>query len=131
MKDLQIKTRALSSLLKDIDRGKFNFDHPLQRKSGIWNKKMMSLLIDSAIRMYPIYPALVEETENGEYAVIDGKQRLTIFKAYIKTDMQVFTDLHVLSKIKLKNSTTYNELSLKPRLCILNNCCCHFELFIF
>lgn len=89
MKDLQIKTRALSSLLKDINKGKFNFNHPLQRKSGIWNRQSMSLLIDSAIRMYPIYPALVEETENGEYAVIDGKQRLTIFASYTNNEFSL------------------------------------------
>lgn len=86
MQDLQIKTRALSSLLSDVNKGKFNFNHPLQRKSGIWNRQSMSLLIDSAIRMYPIYPALVEETENGKYAVIDGKQRLTIFASYVNNE---------------------------------------------
>ena len=86
MKDLQIQTRALSSLLGDINKGKFNFNHPLQRKSGIWNRQSMSLLIDSAIRLYPIYPALVEETEIGEYAVIDGKQRLTIFASYANNE---------------------------------------------
>ena len=86
MKDLQIQTRALSSLLGDINKGKFNFNHPLQRKSGIWNRQSMSLLIDSAIRLYPIYPSLVEETEIGEYAVIDGKQRLTIFASYANNE---------------------------------------------
>ena len=86
MKDLQIQTRALSSLLGDINKGKFNFNHPLQRKSGIWNRQSMSLLIASAIRLYPIYPALVEETEIGEHAVIDGKQRLTIFASYTNNE---------------------------------------------
>lgn len=86
MQDLQIKTRALSSLLSDVNKGKFDFNHPLQRKSGIWNRQSMSLLIDSAIRLYPIYPALVEETENGKYAVIDGKQRLTIFASYVNNE---------------------------------------------
>lgn len=86
MQDLQIKTRALSSLLKDINKGKFDFDHPLQRKSGIWNRQSMSLLIDSAIRLYPIYPSLVEETIDRKYAVIDGKQRLTIFAAYANNE---------------------------------------------
>lgn len=86
MQDLQIKTRALSSLLKDISKEKFDFQHPLQRKSGIWNRQSMSLLIDSAIRLYPIYPALVEETDDNKYAVIDGKQRLTIFASYVNNE---------------------------------------------
>ena len=82
MKDLQIKTRALSSLLKDIQKGKFNFNHPLQRQSGQWNRAMMSKLIDTILRLYPVYPALVEDNGSDGYGVIDGKQRLTIFESY-------------------------------------------------
>lgn len=83
MKDLQIKTRALSSLISDLDK-KYNFNHPLQRQSGQWNKLMMSNLIDSAIRLYPIYPALLDDNGSGVYGVIDGKQRLTIFRDFYK-----------------------------------------------
>lgn len=83
MKDLQIKTRALSSLLKDIQKGKFNFNHPLQRQSGQWNRAMMSKLIDTILRLYPVYPALVEDNGSNGYGVIDGKQRLTIFESYV------------------------------------------------
>ncbi len=86
MDDLQVKTRALSSLLKDISKSKYNFNHPLQRQSGQWNKLMMSKLIDSAIRFYPIYPALVEDNGDGTFGVIDGKQRLTIFTSYANNE---------------------------------------------
>lgn len=83
MKDLQVKTRALSSLITDLDK-KYDFNHPLQRQSGQWNKLMMSNLIDSAIRLYPIYPALLDDNGSGMYGVIDGKQRLTIFRDFYK-----------------------------------------------
>lgn len=86
MQDLQVQTRALSSLLTDISKGKFNFSHPLQRKSGQWNRQNMSFLIDSVIRLYPIYPALVEATDSGQYGVVDGKQRLTIFRSFINNE---------------------------------------------
>ncbi len=85
MKDLEIKTRALSSLISDISKGKFNFNHPLQRKSGQWNKGSMSLLIDSLVRLYPVFPILVENEENI-YGVIDGKQRLTIIMSYFNNE---------------------------------------------
>lgn len=93
MDDLQIKTRALSSLLKDIQKGKFDFEHPLQRKSGQWNKYHMSRLIDSAIRLYPIFPALVEENNDGIYGVIDGKQRLTIFESFVNDEFALHKSL--------------------------------------
>lgn len=93
MKDLQVKTRALSSLLKDISKDKFDFNHPLQRQSGQWNKLSMSKLIDSAIRLYPIYPALVVDNGDDTYGVIDGKQRLTIFTSYANNEFALHKSL--------------------------------------
>jgi len=92
MKDLQVKTRALSSLISDLDK-KYNFNHPLQRQSGQWNKLMMSNLIDSAIRLYPIYPALLDDNGSGVYGVIDGKQRLTIFRDFYKNKFALHKSL--------------------------------------
>lgn len=93
MKDLQVKTRALSSLLKDIAKNKYDFNHPLQRQSGQWNKLSMSKLIDSAIRLYPIYPALVVDNGDDTYGVIDGKQRLTIFTSYANNEFALHKSL--------------------------------------
>ena len=93
MKDLQVKTRALSSLLKDIAKNKYDFNHPLQRQSGQWNKLSMSKLIDSAIRLYPIYPALVVDNGDDAYGVIDGKQRLTIFTSYANNESALHKSL--------------------------------------
>lgn len=86
MKHLNVSTRSLSSLVNDINKNKFDFDHPFQRKAGQWNKVMMSDLIDSAIRLYPIYPILVEEYDDGRWGVIDGKQRLTVFASYFNNE---------------------------------------------
>ena len=93
MKDLQVKTRALSSLLKDMAKNKYDFNHPLQRQSGQWNKLSMSKLIDSAIRLYPIYPALVVDNGDDTYGVIDGKQRLTIFTSYANNEFALHKSL--------------------------------------
>lgn len=92
MKDLQIRTRALSSLISDLDK-KYDFNHPLQRQSGQWNKLMMSKLIDSAIRLYPIYPALLDDNGSGKFGVIDGKQRLTIFRDFFKNGFALHKSL--------------------------------------
>lgn len=93
MDRLQIETRALSSLLNDISKDKFDFDHPLQRKSGQWKQLEISKLIDSVVRLYPIFPILVEYEENGKYGVIDGKQRLTILKEYAENNFSLHKSL--------------------------------------
>lgn len=92
MKDLQVRTRSLSSLIKELNK-KYDFNHPLQRQSGQWNKIMMSKLIDSAIRLYPIYPALLDDNGNGMYGVIDGKQRLTIFRDFYNNEFALHKSL--------------------------------------
>lgn len=94
MKDLQVKTRSLSSLINDVNKNKFDFDHPFQRKAGQWNALMMSKLIDTAIRYYPILPILVEEYDDGRLGVIDGKQRLTIFADYFNNKFALHKTLH-------------------------------------
>lgn len=83
MDDLQIKTRVLSALINDVEKECYDFNSPLQRKSNMWNTLQKSMLIDSAIRNYPIYPLLVNKVDgNDKYVVIDFKQRLTTFVDY-------------------------------------------------
>ena len=53
----------------------------------------MSKLIDSAIRLYPIYPALVVDNGDDAYGVIDGKQRLTIFTSYANNEFALHKSL--------------------------------------
>lgn len=90
MKELDTKTRALSSLLKEIQKEKYDFNHPLQRESKQWNRLRESKLIDSAIRLYPIYPVLITKDDDSEkLGVIDGKQRLTTLSSYYNNEFSL------------------------------------------
>lgn len=93
MKHIEVSTRALSSLINDVNKGKFDFEHPFQRKSDQWSPIMKSKLVDSAIRCYPIYPILVEEYDNGVLGVIDGKQRLTVLASYFNNEFALHKTL--------------------------------------
>ena len=75
------KSRSVNSIKKDIARGKFNFDSPLQREENQYTNEGKSLLIDSMIRGIPLDPIRV--IDRGDYLeVIDGKQRLTIISSF-------------------------------------------------
>lgn len=75
------KSRSVNSIKKDIARGKFNFDSPLQREENQYTNEGKSLLIDSMIRGIPLDPIRV--IDSGDYLeVIDGKQRLTIISSF-------------------------------------------------
>lgn len=74
--DYTCRTRNLQSLIKDIERGKYSFDNPLQRKVGVWNRNQKSDLIDSLLRNYPINQVYAVKREDGVLDIIDGIQRL-------------------------------------------------------
>lgn len=76
----------IQEYIKRLLRKKINSDYAIQRESGQWDKKQMSLLIDSIIRGYLI-PDLYIVKEGTEMfspmALLDGCQRCdTIFRFY-------------------------------------------------
>lgn len=98
--DYTCRTRALSSLAKDIKNNKYNFNHKLQRKELQWNNLQRSELIDSTLRSYPIDP--IRGIVNGDKLdVIDGVQRATSIRDFL-------SDGFKLNK-KLKPVTIDNE----------------------
>ena len=78
MEDITTRARSMSSLIGDIEKERYNFDLPIQRRAGIWNRKELSLFIDSVLRNYPIYPALLNRHSDSKILdVVDFKQRFT------------------------------------------------------
>lgn len=75
------------------DKKVLSFDHPIQRKSEMWNNAQKSLLIHSMLANYPVPNVYVlrEDSEQADekgkpvfnYYVLDGKQRLTSTLSYI------------------------------------------------
>ena len=53
--------KSLRSLVAEINKGKYNFDLPIQRRADIWKPKEKSLFIDTLLKNYPLYPALVNK----------------------------------------------------------------------
>jgi hypothetical protein len=78
MEDIKTQPKSMQSLINDIDKGKYNFNLPIQRRAGIWNRKEISLFVDSVLRLYPIYPALLNKHSDTKVLdVVDFKQRFT------------------------------------------------------
>lgn len=78
------KSITVGSLAKKLNKGDISLKHKLQRRDGVWNRKMKSLLIDSMLREY-IIPAIylvIEPTDNKKHA-IDGVQRLSTIRDYL------------------------------------------------
>jgi hypothetical protein len=91
--DYTSKTRSLQSLVKDMDKGTINLSHKLQRPEGQWNRKQRTDLIDSLLRHYPINPTYAIVEEDGTLSVIDGVQRLSTIRDYIKNGFALSKDI--------------------------------------
>ena len=94
MEDIKTQPKSMSSLISDINKGRYNFDLPIQRRAGIWNKKELSLFVDSVLRLYPIYPALLNKHSDTKILdVVDFKQRFTGLAAFVNNEFALSKDL--------------------------------------
>ncbi len=97
MEDIKTQPKSMQSLINDINKNRYNFDLSIQRRAGIWNKKEISLFIDSALRLYPIYPALLNKHSDTKMLdVVDFKQRFTGLAAFANNEFALSKDLKPL-----------------------------------
>ena len=75
------RTRVVSTILRDTEKGRYDFSHPLQRQEGQWSRYMQSLEIDSLLREWSINLIYIWKKEDKKY-VIEGKQRITNLLRY-------------------------------------------------
>lgn len=95
--ELKTKQRNLPGLVTDINKDKYNFNHPLQRPKNQWSNLMKSELIDSVLRDYSIDPVTIVvsmiddagELKDLNNAVIDGVQRMTTFAAFFNNEFRI------------------------------------------
>ena len=94
MEDIITRPKSIRSLIGEINKGKYNFDLPIQRRSGIWNRKEISLFVDSILRLYPIYPALLNKhSDTKTLDVVDFKQRFTGLADFANNKFSLSKDL--------------------------------------
>lgn len=88
---------TVKKIMQKIEKGNILFNHCVQRKEDQWNLDKKSLLIHSILGDYPIPPVYTYD-DDGNYQVLDGKQRLTTIKSYINGEFaltevpEVFVD---------------------------------------
>lgn len=88
---------TIKRIVNGMTKGDITFDNAIQR-GFVWDKKRMSLLIDSVLRGYPIPPIFTIKTNeviaSGKkelpiYDCIDGKQRSTTFKMFLDNEFRL------------------------------------------
>lgn len=95
MKITYKKTAPVTRVVREINAGKYDFDHPVQRSAGQWNNLQKSELIESVVKDYPIPNVfVVEDTGRKKNIVIDGKQRLTTIYEFVNNEFRLHKSIN-------------------------------------
>ena len=80
------RTMTVDLLLSRLRTGALNLQPDFQRKAGIWNTVKRSRLIESLLLRIPLPSFYVSQTENEDWEVVDGVQRLTAISHFVPSN---------------------------------------------
>ena len=101
------ETRTIHDVIRRIDQSFYIMDPDFQR-DFIWTADKQSKLIESVVMRIPLPVFYMAEDDEGRMVVVDGLQRLTTFKRFVKDALPL--DLPAQSELHGKR---FSELSPK------------------
>ena len=102
----------LHNIIKRLQYNRINMAPEFQRNSGIWSRKAKTRLIESLLIKLPLPAFYFDTTDDNQWVVIDGLQRLTTIKEYVVDNawQLLACDLEFLGDVC--GGKKYNELSI-------------------
>lgn len=106
---IRVETRPMTIdlLLQRIKYEELNLAPDFQRKGGIWNTRTKSRLIESILIRIPLPAFYMDATDEDQWIVIDGLQRLTTLKMFVNDTSLKLCDLEFLTDL---NNKSFEEL---------------------
>lgn len=106
---IRVETRPMTIdlLLQRIKYEELNLAPDFQRKGGIWNTRTKSRLIESILIRIPLPAFYMDATDEDQWIVIDGLQRLTTLKMFVNDASLKLCDLEFLTDL---NNKSFEEL---------------------
>ncbi len=106
---IETKTPSLDTLIKRV-KGKsvqLNTESYFQRKDDLWDKTKQSRLIESILIRFPLPAFFFDATDDNNWLVVDGLQRLSSIRNFIVDKSQPLTNLEFLTHL---NGVYWDEL---------------------
>ncbi|NEO53285.1 MAG: DUF262 domain-containing protein [Okeania sp. SIO3B5] len=100
---------TIEQLVRRINEKALDLAPDFQRHSDIWNDEVKSRLIESIIIRIPLPAFYIDGTDEDNWLVVDGLQRLSALKKFVGNNLQL-TGLEYLDEL---NGKTYQELDRK------------------
>jgi len=101
------KNATIDLILKRIKEGALNLEPDFQRSPLIWNKVAQSKLIESILVRIPLPSFYIDASNEDEWLIVDGLQRLSTLKAFVLDKNFKLTGLEYLTEF---NDKGFDEL---------------------
>jgi hypothetical protein len=115
------ETRTVFDVVRRIGTGGFVLNPDFQR-DFVWDVEKQSRLIESVLMRIPLPVFYLAEDKQGRTIVVDGLQRLSTFRAFLKNSFKLKLPLQ-----EILNKKTFEELSPKLQNRVED---CNLELYI-
>ncbi len=108
-KEIRIESRAgnLTTLLDRLSNNEIDLAPDFQRQAGIWSNRDQSRLIESLMLRIPIPAFYFDGTNDENWLVVDGLQRLTSIKRFVVTEELSLCELEYLRE---HNNKKFSQL---------------------
>lgn len=107
---IETKTPSLDTLIKRINRKsiQMNTETYFQRKDDLWDKTKQSRLIESILIRFPLPAFFFDASDDNNWLVVDGLQRLSSVRNFVVNKSQPLTNLEFLTHL---NGKYWDDLS--------------------
>jgi len=98
---IETKTPSLDTLVKRIGREsiQMNTETYFQRKDDLWDKTKQSRLIESILIRFPLPAFFFDASDDSNWLVVDGLQRLSSIRNFVVDKSQPLTNLEFLTHL--------------------------------
>jgi len=117
------KTLAIQNLITRIEEREINLDTKFQRAASLWDEDKKCKLIESILLSIPIPAFYFDASDEDNWLIIDGLQRLSTIREFVIDNTLILSDLDYLNKLGGK---TWRELERKEQRRILE-----FEVVVY
>ncbi|MCK6641740.1 MAG: DUF262 domain-containing protein [Bacteroidia bacterium] len=107
--DISTKPLTVDLLIKRLKADPVEIDlfPDFQRKDDLWNEEKQSRLIESLLIKFPLPAFYFDGTNNNNWLVVDGLQRLSAIRNFVITKKLKLTGLEFLKKLE---GSTFDQL---------------------
>lgn len=84
--DIVTQPRSIDVLLSRLKYGEMDLSPDFQRHANLWGVDRKTALIESILLKIPLPSLYVSEDQDGNYAVVDGLQRMSAIAHFVNVD---------------------------------------------